>query len=132
MSILTIGVKDIKFNSRIEAQWAYIFDKLGFIWEYDNINSFFIVKFHEKEIQILVKGEINIWKENTYKKYLDKINTLDCEREFAILGSNYISVHPGELIGIIFSHYEYKCLCDLMVDLGLCDLIVDRYIMGGG
>jgi len=36
--IPTIGVRGIQFRSRIEAQWAYIFEKLEWNWEYEPID----------------------------------------------------------------------------------------------
>ena len=36
--IPTIGVRGIQFRSRIEAQWAYIFEKLEWNWEYEAID----------------------------------------------------------------------------------------------
>ena len=54
--IPTIGVRGIQFRSRIEAQWAYIFEKLEWNWEYEPIDlegyiPDFIIKFdNDKEI----------------------------------------------------------------------------------
>lgn len=37
-SIKTVGPKGIQFRSRLEARWAYIFDSMGWIWEYEPID----------------------------------------------------------------------------------------------
>ena len=62
--IPTIGVRGIQFRSRIEAQWAYIFEKLEWNWEYEPIDlegyiPDFIIKFDEDEILIEIKGDTN-------------------------------------------------------------------------
>ena len=72
--IPTIGVKGIQFRSRIEAQWAYIFEKLGWDWEYEPIDlqgyiPDFIIKFDgDNEILIEIKGDTNIWKEEVIQR----------------------------------------------------------------
>ena len=78
--IPTIGVRGIQFRSRIEAQWAYIFEKLGWNWEYEaiDLNGYipdFIVKFGDEEFLIEIKGNTNIWKEEVYKPHKEKIIT---------------------------------------------------------
>ena len=35
MSIPTIGVREIQFRSRLEAQWASVFEQLMWNWEYE-------------------------------------------------------------------------------------------------
>jgi len=37
-SIPTTGIQCIRFRSRIEAQWAEMFTKLGWEWEYEPID----------------------------------------------------------------------------------------------
>ena len=94
--IPTIGVRGIQFRSRIEAQWAYIFEKLEWNWEYEPIDlegyiPDFIIKFNDDEdnIEILIeiKGDTNIWK--NYKEHKNKIINSGWTKKFAILGSVY-------------------------------------------
>jgi hypothetical protein len=92
--IPTIGVRGIQFRSRIEAQWAYTFEKLGWDWEYEPIDlqgyiPDFIIKFDEDEILIEIKGDTNIWKEEVYKPHADKIFKSGWKGQFGILGSVY-------------------------------------------
>jgi len=92
--IPTIGVRGIQFRSRIEAQWAYIFEKLGWNWEYEPIDldgyiPDFIIKFGDEDILIEIKGDTNIWKEEVYKPHADKIIKSGWKGMFGILGSVY-------------------------------------------
>jgi len=99
--IPTIGVRGIQFRSRIEAQWAYIFEKLEWNWEYEPIDlegyiPDFIIKFdNDKEILIEIKGDTNIWK--NYEEHKNKIINSGWKGVFGILGSVYkISEHWGD------------------------------------
>lgn len=90
--IPTIGVRGIQFRSRIEAQWAYIFEKLEWNWEYEPIDlegyiPDFIIKFDDDEILIEIKGDTNIWK--NYEEHKNKIIKSGWIKPFAILGSIY-------------------------------------------
>ena len=90
--IPTIGVRGIQFRSRIEAQWAYIFEKLEWNWEYEPIDlegyiPDFIIKFDDDEILIEIKGDTNIWK--NYEEHKNKIIKSGWKKPFAILGSIY-------------------------------------------
>tara|TARA_Y100000389_G_scaffold132838_1_gene130299 strand:+ start:1979 stop:2830 length:852 start_codon:yes stop_codon:yes gene_type:complete len=92
--IPTVGVRGIQFRSRIEAQWAYIFEKLEWNWEYEplDLNGYipdFIIKFDDEEILIEIKGDTNIWKEEVYKPHIDKILQSGWKGQFGILGSVY-------------------------------------------
>lgn len=92
--IPTIGVRGIQFRSRIEAQWAYIFEKLGWNWEYEPIDlegyiPDFIIKFGDEDILIEIKGDTNIWKKEMYKPHADKIIKSGWKGMFGILGSVY-------------------------------------------
>lgn len=92
--IPTIGVRGIQFRSRIEAQWAYIFEKLGWNWEYEPIDlegyiPDFIIKFGDEDILIEIKGDTNIWKEEVYKPHVHKIIKSGWKGMFGILGSIY-------------------------------------------
>jgi hypothetical protein len=92
--IPTIGVRGIQFRSRIEAQWAYIFEKLEWNWEYEPIDldgyiPDFIIKFDDEEILIEIKGDTNIWNKEVYKPHADKILQSGWKGQFGILGSVY-------------------------------------------
>ena len=93
--IPTIGVRDIQFRSRIEAQWAYIFEKLEWDWEYEPIDlqgyiPDFIIKFDgDKEILIEIKGDTNIWNSDVYKYHKNKIVKSGWRGIFGILGGSY-------------------------------------------
>ncbi len=92
--IPTIGVRGIQFRSRIEAQWAYIFEKLGWNWEYEPIDlegyiPDFIIKFGDEDILIEIKGDTNIWKEEVYKPHKEKIIKSGWKGMFGILGCVY-------------------------------------------
>ena len=87
--IPTIGVRGIQYRSRIEAQYAYIFEKLGWDWEYEPIDlegyiPDFIIKFGDEEFLIEIKGDTNIWKEEVYKPNIDKILQSGWKRQFGI------------------------------------------------
>lgn len=130
--IPTIGVRGIQFRSRIEAQWAYIFEKLEWNWEYEPIDlegyiPDFIIKFDEEEILIEIKGDTNIWK--NYEEHKNKIIKSGWKKPFAILGSIYKISENWDancpIIGIV---------CHLQIDLSKWyddDLIIrkekDRY-----
>lgn len=92
--IPTIGVRGIQFRSRIEAQWAYIFEKLEWNWEYEPIDlegyiPDFIIKFDDEAFLIEIKGDTNIWNKETYKPHADKILKSGWKGQFGILGSVY-------------------------------------------
>jgi hypothetical protein len=92
--IPTVGVRGIQFRSRIEAHWAYIFEKMGWIWDYEPIDLYgyipdFIIKFGEDEILIEIKGETNIWKREIYEPHKEKIIRSGWKGHYAILGSAY-------------------------------------------
>ena len=45
MSIPTIGCKGVQFRSKIEAQWSFIFEQLGFNWEYEpDVNLYMYIQ----------------------------------------------------------------------------------------
>lgn len=90
--IPTIGVRGIQFRSRIEAQWAYIFENFGWNWDYEPIDldgyiPDFIIIFNDEKILIEIKGDTNIWK--NYKEHEEKIKKSGWKKKFAILGSVY-------------------------------------------
>jgi hypothetical protein len=90
--IPTIGVRGIQFRSRIEAQWAYIFENLEWNWEYEPLDldgyiPDFIINFYDSEILIEIKGDTNIWE--NYEEHKNKIIKSGWKKPFAILGSRY-------------------------------------------
>jgi len=124
--IPTIGVRGIQFRSRIEAQWAYIFEKLGWDWEYEPIDlqgyiPDFIIKFDgDNEIVIEIKGDTNIWKEEVYKEHKEKIIKSGWKGIFGILGSTYKnSENWGDnncpIIGIVCYQYDSKWIDDDLI-----------------
>jgi hypothetical protein len=123
--IPTIGVRGIQFRSRIEAQWACIFEKLGWDWEYEPIDlqgyiPDFIIKFDEDEILIEIKGDTNIWKEEVYKEHKEKIIKSGWKGIFGILGSTYKnSENWGDnncpIIGIVCYQYDSKWIDDDLI-----------------
>jgi hypothetical protein len=105
--IPTIGVRGIQFRSRIEAQWAYIFEKLGWNWEYEPIDldgyiPDFIVKFGDEDFLIEIKGDTNIWKEEVYKPHKEKIIKSGWNKSFIILGATFDIKYDGINIGVLF------------------------------
>jgi len=61
--IETVGPRDIKFRSRLEARWASFFDELGWKWEYEpiDLNGYipdFLINFGDKQVLVEVKGTI--------------------------------------------------------------------------
>jgi len=120
--ISTIGVRGIQFRSRIEAQWAYIFEKLEWNWEYEPIDlegyiPDFIIKFDDEEFLIEIKGDTNIWKEEKYKPHIDKILKSGWKGQFGILGSTYkktYDYHSIERINIgklYQNKWKYHNIC---------------------
>ena len=93
--IPTIGARGIQFRSRIEAQWAYIFETLEWNWDYEPIDlqgyiPDFIIRFDDaNEILIEIKGDVNIWKEEVYTPHKDKIIKSGWKGQFGILGGAY-------------------------------------------
>lgn len=93
--IPTIGARGIQFRSRIEAQWAYIFEMLEWNWDYEPIDlqgyiPDFIIRFDDaNEILIEIKGDTKIWKEEVYTPHKDKIIKSGWKGQFGILGGAY-------------------------------------------
>ena len=95
MGIPTIGPRGIRFRSRIEAQWAYLFDEVGFVWEYEPIDLAgyipdFILTFEgsrQKEILVEIKSSMDIW--GDYEAAESKILRSGWKGMFMILGANH-------------------------------------------
>ena len=88
-SIPTTGIQGIRFRSRIEAQWAEMFTKLGWEWEYEpiDLNGYipdFIIKFPYKHLLVEVKGDTDI---KNIEKYADKIIKSGWNGEFLLVCS---------------------------------------------
>jgi hypothetical protein len=108
--IPTIGARGIQFRSRIEALWAYIFEKLHWDWEYEPIDldgyiPDFIIKFGEDEILIEIKGDMNIWRKEVYEPHKEKIIASGWKGKFGILGSVYETNYHGNDIIINIGKY---------------------------
>ena len=109
--IPTIGPKNIQFRSRIEAQWAYMFEALKWNWEYEpiDLNGYipdFIITF-DKNVQVLievkgdtnishifvspieVKGDTNIWDKSVYGHHAQKILKSGWKKHYLIVGASY-------------------------------------------
>ena len=129
--IPTIGVRGIQFRSRIEAQWAYIFEKFKWEWEYEpidldgyipdfiiNFENNFENNFQKNVILIEIKGDTNIWE--NYEEHKNKILKSGWNKTFAILGANYkISEYWDNnncpIIGKVFYLYENKWISDDLI-----------------
>ena len=117
MSIPTIGVRGIQFRSRLEAQWASVFEQLMWNWEYEpfDMNGYipdFIITFNNgKELLVEVKGMMNVWeKEEECENYITKIKNSGWNGYFIIVGGNvdyeFSDIHIG-LFGDM-SDYDVK------------------------
>lgn len=89
-AIPTFGPRGIKYRSRIEARWAYVFDKLDWKWEYEPIDlknyiPDFIISFPKGKLLVEIKGDLDIW--STYKPYSEKIIKSGWNGYYAILRS---------------------------------------------
>ena len=90
--IQTKGPKNILFRSRIEAQWAYVFDVLGFQWEYEpfDLQGYipdFILNYKDESLLIEIKGDCDIW--GSFLPHKEKIENSGWDGKFIILGSTY-------------------------------------------
>ncbi len=90
--IPTIGPKEIQFRSKIEAQWAYLFQSFGWNWEYEpyELKGYipdFLITMNKVQILIEIKGDNNIWEE--YNPHLKKIRDSGWKGVVIILGSTF-------------------------------------------
>jgi len=88
-AIPTTGINGIRFRSRIEAQWAEMFTKLGWEWEYEPIDlkgyiPDFILKFPHRHVLVEVKGDTDI---KNIEQYADKIVKSGWDGEFLLVCS---------------------------------------------
>ena len=135
MSIPTIGVREIQFRSRLEAQWASVFEQLMWNWEYEpfDMNGYipdFIITFNNgKELLVEVKGMMNVWeKEEECENYIIKIRNSGWNNYFVVVGGNVdyecSDIHIG-LFGDM-SDYDVNLRLELHEnDYDWC--IIDRY-----
>jgi len=115
-SIPTTGIQGIRFRSRIEAQWAEMFTKLGWVWEYEPIelNGYipdFIIKFPYKHLLVEVKGETNM---ENIEQYAEKIINSGWNGEFLLVCST-LGYEDGIYVGLLGStnfSYLWKGLSD--------------------
>lgn len=75
-AIPTNGPRGIRFRSRLEAQWAYFFDFVGWNWEYEpfDLRGYipdFILKFAKVEILVEIKGTLDKADLNNYVKKIE-------------------------------------------------------------
>jgi hypothetical protein len=88
--IPTIGARKIKYRSRLEAQWSYLFNRLGIPFEYepydliDYIPDFIIKDEHGIEMLVEVKGTTCI--DDLYQ-YIEKIFKSGWEGPYIVVGS---------------------------------------------
>jgi hypothetical protein len=80
--------KGLLFRSRLEAQWAHLFDDLDWPWEYEpfDLNGYipdFVLRFHEP-LLVEVKPELSI---RELYKYADKIKASGWDKEALIIGA---------------------------------------------
>jgi hypothetical protein len=105
--IPTVGPRGIQFRSRIEAQWAHVFDALGWKWDYEPIDlrgyiPDFIVRFaNGVQLLVEVKGSVDIWGEAT--PHIEKIRKSGWEGPFLVVGSNFISLPE---LGHFYGHID--------------------------
>lgn len=120
--IPTIGPKEIQFRSKIEAQWAYLFESFKWEWEYEpyELNGYipdFIIKMNKVQVLIEIKGDNDIWKE--YKPHLKKIRDSGWKGHCIILGSTYnkSETHEGGISVGIFTDKEdvYEKTDDIII-----------------
>jgi hypothetical protein len=108
-SIPTTGIQGIRFRSRIEAQWAEMFTKLGWEWEYEPIelNGYipdFIIKFPYKHLLVEVKGDTDI---KNIEQYADKIIKSGWNGEFLLVCS-VLNDDNGIYLGLLgATDYNY-------------------------
>ena len=72
----TRGPRGIRCKSRVDAHWAYIFDELGWSWEYQpvDLNGYipdFIITFAAAQVLVKVKETSNIWEDPQQEQYID-------------------------------------------------------------
>lgn len=106
-NIPTIGPKHIKFRSRIEAQWAYIFESLNWRYFYEPFDLHFyipdfVLVFDQIKYLCEIKAYIDIWEdENYYQPAIDKIKRSGWEGKWLVFGANYRIINAASSEGSI-------------------------------
>ena len=90
----TRGPRGIRCKSRVDAHWAYIFDELGWSWEYQpvDLNGYipdFIITFAAAQVLVKVKETSNIWEDPQQEQYIDEIKKSGWAGYYIIIGDNY-------------------------------------------
>lgn len=92
--IPTFGPRGLRFRSRIEARWAWIFERLGWRWEYEpyDLTGYipdFILTFesYSKQVLVEVKWDCNIWDPRNYSPHIEKIINSGWKGFYLVLGA---------------------------------------------
>lgn len=102
--IPTKGAKGYDYRSRIEAVWSYVFEKLGWEWDYEPIDldwyipDFILKTTYGEKILCEIKGDVDIIK--TYEPYLKKIINSGWKGRYIILGSTVTNDNNEVVIGV--------------------------------
>jgi hypothetical protein len=93
--------KGIEFRSRLEAKWAFVFDEIGWPWEYEpiDLNGYipdFILTFAHAPMLVEVKPEFTI---KDLRKAVPKILRSGWEKEALIVGGSLLGRYDA--IGIM-------------------------------
>ncbi len=120
--IPTIGPRDIQFRSKIEAQWAYLFESMKLEWEYEPYElkyyiPDFIIKLHDFQILVEIKGDNDIW--SSYEPHLEKIKKSGYNGRCIILGSTFKRCEEGYNIGI-FANSEDNKITNAILSVKKC------------
>lgn len=133
--IPTIGARGIQFRSRIEAHWAYVFEELGWEWEYEaiDLNGYipdFIIRFEKRQLLVEIKSSMDIWDPVEHKAASDKIMKSGWDGLYMILGSRFkAGSHDGwHNIGVYGStrKEDWNGCCDNDEQMPIIDDIVLR------
>lgn len=113
--ISTIGQKNIKFRSCLQAQWAYFFDMLKWNWEYESINlngytPDFILKFPFRDVLVAILDGIDDKKQLTNHK--NKILKSGWHGTYLILGTDLYDYNSQYIsIGLLSATCPCHILC---------------------
>lgn len=117
--IPTYGPKGILFRSRIEAQWAWLFELLGWRWEYEpfDLDGYipdFMLYFgcgHETiDVLAEIKSDSDVWKMTDDHGHIQKIKNSGWEGRWVIFGCNYLKEADDNIILGITNRNEQFCL----------------------
>ncbi len=117
-AIPTIGPNGIQFRSRIEATWAFFFDKLGWEWEYEafDLKGYipdFVLLFGDEKVLVEIKSELDYDKLDLYA---DKIIKSGWRGRFMICGSRVSKItHPLDDCDTVIKigRIHYNCLTNI-------------------